>query len=158
MRHEHSSASFFSLFRLRQQLTLPREPLPTSHPTRTFTKKLLSTSFAQAQTNIASRTSTNITCHTNVPGGKSSPPLLLRHKERLPFELQPTSHVTRTLLSKVLCSSLAHAQTNTASETSTNITCHTNIHQETPPHFFCSCTNKPCLSNLKQHHMSHEHP
>ena len=130
MPHEHSSEHFSSPLWLTHKQTLPREPQPTSHATRTFLITLLFTSLAHAQTNIASRTSTNITCHTNIPHQHFSSPLWLTHKQTLPREPQPTSHATRTFTKKLLFTSLAHAQTNIASRTSTNITCHTNIHQE----------------------------
>ena len=187
MPHEHSPRNFSSPRLLTHKQTLPREPQPTSHATRTFTKKLLFTSLAHAQTNIASRTSTNITCHTNIPHNTSlhlacsrtnkhclanlnqhhmphehsprnfSSPRLLTHKQTLPREPQPTSHATRTFTKKLLFTSLAHAQTNIASRTSTNITCHTNIPHNTSLHLACSRTNKHCLANLNQHHMPHEH-
>ena len=125
---------------LTHKQTLPREPQPTSHATRTFLTKLLFTSFAHAQTNIASRTSTNITCKK-----------LLFTSFSPPREPQPTSHATRTFPNQT------HAQTNIASRTSTNITCHTNIPNQTSLHLFGSRTNKHCLANLNQHHMPHEH-
>ena len=74
MPHEHSPRNFSSPLSLPHKQTLPREPQPTSHATRTFPKKTSSLhlfSLFRAQTNIASRTSTNITCHTNIPNQTS---------------------------------------------------------------------------------------
>ena len=127
MPHEHSLSNFSSPLWLTHKQTLPREPQPTSHATRTFLYQHFSS------------------------------PLWLTHKQTLPREPQPTSHATRTFLITLLFTSLAHAQTNIASRTSTNITCHTNIPQNTSLHLFGSRTNKHCLANLNQHHMPHEH-
>ena len=187
MPREHSKPNFSSLFSLTNKQTLPGEPQPTSHATRKHLSKLLSTSFAQEQTDIASQTSTNITCHTNIPyetplhrfcsrrdkvclGNLNqhhmpyehsrrnfSTPHMLTHTQTLPRESQRTSQARRTFTKKLHFTYFAHTQTNTASHTSNNITCHTNIPHHTPLHLFCSGTDKPCVSNLKQHHMPHEH-
>ena len=155
--------------------------MPHEHPHHTSF-----TSSAHAQTNIASRTSTNIVRHMNIPyetplhrfcsrtnktclanhnqhhipherpQANLSAPLLLRHKQTSPVEPQATSHATRTFLTKLLFTSCAQAQTNTASRTSSNMTCHTNIPKQTSPHLFRSHTKKYCLANLNQHHMPHE--
>ena len=157
MSNEHSSAKFPSPLLLTHKRPLPRRPQPTSHAIRTILSKVLFTSLAHARPNIASRTSTDITCHTNNPEQTSlhlacsrttkhclanlnqphmphehssshfSSPRLLTQKRTLPREPQPTSHATRTFLSIVLYTSLAHPRTNTASRTATNNTCHTNI-------------------------------
>ena len=159
MSHEHSLAKFSSPLLLTHRQPLPREPKTTSHVTRTFPTKLLFTYFAHAQTNIASQTSTNLTCHTNIPNqttlhlfclrtdkhcldninqyhmshehssAKFSSPLLLRHELTLPGEPHRISHAARTFTTKLLFTSFAQAQTDIASRTSTNITYQTNIHQ-----------------------------
>ena len=97
---------------------------------------------------------TRLSSHKHEP---ARTPLLHTHKQTLPREPQPTSHTTRTFTKNLLFTSLAHAQTNIASRTSTNITCHTNIPHNTSLHLACSRTNKHCLANLNQHHMPHEH-
>ena len=163
--------------------TLPVEPQATSHGTRTSLTKLIFTSCAHAQIKLASRSSINITYYTNVhqetslhlfrsrtnkhrlanlkqhhmphehPSSHFPSPLLLTHKQISPREPQPTSYATRTSRMKLLFTASAQAQTNIASRTTTNITYHTNAPKQTSLHLSCSGTNKPRLSDLKQHHM-----
>ena len=188
MPDEHSPINFSSPLLLTHAQTIPRDHQPTSHAGRTFTKKLLSTPFAHAQTNFASRTFTNITRLTNLPhhtslhlfrSGANKPclahinryhmahehsprnfssPMMLTHKRTLPREPQPASHATRIFLITILFISSAQAQTNIASGTSTNITCHKNIRQQTSVPLFCSAANAHSLANLNQHYIPHKHP
>ena len=148
--NSHQATHHLSCISLRQPL--PRKTCLPAHVTRTFLTKLIFTSRALTQTNIASQISSSITCHTNIPeesalhflhsrtsqeclvnlnphhmpheqsSKNSSSPLLLPHERTSSREPQPRSHAERSFLTKLLFTSFPHERANLASQSSTNMT------------------------------------